>query len=323
MSRDLKKWPVLASCVLLLGIAGCAANPHVQPQSPAQRFSNYSFDPASSLESRITAPPDFVLEYLRNYDKTDYKAYAPTSEELSRAREYLSLLPKGYQGILGSHLLGLYFIEDFKGSALTEFVYDDARNMYAFIAFNSATLSVPMSDWLTLRDNSCFKSDGSNARLFSNCGSSYTGFLYALLHESSHVVDAVLHYHLNPAPNDEKAFPFVASYWKGFAQPTPSFDFPQRKNLAFYGLGGGPKLSIKEALATYRALAQSPFASLYGSQTILEDFAELFTWSYCSKVLHQEYSTTVTQDGQASFVYSPMSNPLVRQRALALVDLSN
>jgi hypothetical protein len=323
MLCDVKKWPVLVSCVLLLGIAGCAANSHIQPQSPAQRFSNYSFDQTSSLDSRITTPPAFVLEYLNNYDKVVYRAYPPTSEELSHAREYLSLLPKGYQSILGSHLLGIYFIEDLKGSALTEFVYDEAKNLYAFIAFNSATLSVPMSDWLTLRDNSCFKPDGSNARLFSSCSGSYTGFLYAILHESSHVVDAVLHHHPNQAPKDERAFPFVASFWKGFTQPVPKFDFPQRKNLAFYGLGGGPKLSIKDALPTYRALAQSPFASLYGSQTILEDFAELFTWSYYSKVLHQEYSTTVTQDGQTSFVYSPMDNPLVSQRALALVDLFN
>jgi hypothetical protein len=323
-SRKVQSPFLLLACILLLGIVGCATNPHAPPQSPALEFSNYEFDPASPLESRIVAAPAFVLDYLNSYDKVDfYQDYSPTDQELSLARQYLSSLPKGYQTILQSHLLGIYFIRNFMGSAFTEYVYDKAKNLYAFIAVNSATLSTPMSDWLTLRDQSCFKPDGSDTKLSSDCGTSYTGFIYAILHESSHVVDAVLHYHPNPTPKDEKAFPFTAQFWQGFSQPRPQFDFPHRKNLSFYGLNGGPKLSIQDAPQTYRELSQSPFASLYGSQSILEDFAELFTWSYYIRVLHQQYSTTITQDGITSFTYVPMDNPRVRQRALALINLYN
>jgi hypothetical protein len=323
-SRSVRNPFLLVACILLLDIAGCATNPNAPPQLPALQFSNYKFDPASPLEGRIAAAPAFVLDYLNKYDKVNfYRDYSPTDQELSLARRYLSLLPQGYQTILQSHLLGIYFIRNLTGSALTEYAYDEAKNLYAFIAFNSAALSTPMSDWLTLRDQSCFNPDSSDTRLSSDCGISYTGFIYAILHESSHVVNAVLHYHPNPSPKDEKAFPFTVRCWQGFSQPFPQFDFPHRRNLAFYGLNGGPKLSMKDALETYRELSQSPFASLYGSQSILEDFAELFTWSYYAQVLHQQYSTTITQNGITSFTYIPMDNPLVSQRALALINLYN
>jgi hypothetical protein len=320
-SRKVLNTVSLVVCILLLGMVGCATNTH-SPPSPVQQFSNYTFDPASPLADRIVAAPSFVLDYLNKYDKVDfYQDYSPTEEELSLARHYMSLLPEGYQTILQSHLLGIYFIRNFVGSALTEFAYDKDKNLYAFLAINSTTLSTPISDWLTLRDQSCFSPDSSDTKLSSDCGTSYTGFIYAILHESSHIVDGVLHYHPNPTPKDERAFTFAAKFWQGFDRPVPQFDFSHRKNLAFYGLNGGPKLSMKEALQTYRELSQSPFASLYGSQTILEDFAELFTWSYYTKVLHQKYATTITQDGTTSFTYVPMDNPLVRQRALALINL--
>jgi hypothetical protein len=79
---------------------------------------------------------------------------------------------------------------------------------------------------------------------------------------------------------------------------------------------------MKEAPQAYRELSQTPFASLYGSQSILEDYAELFTWTYYTEELHQHYSITVTQDGK-TFTYVPLDNPLVRQRSVELVGLSN
>jgi hypothetical protein len=313
-SRNVQNSFLLFACMLLLGIAGCATNPALQ-------FSNYQFDPSSPLESRLVAAPAFVLDYLNSHDKVEfYQNYFPTDQERSLALQYLSLLPKGYQTILRSHLLGIYLIRNFTGSSLTGWVFDKNKNLYAFIAINSATLSTPISDWITFRDQSCFKPDSSDTKLSSDCGISYTAFIYPILHESSHVVDAVLHYHPNPTLKEEKVFPFIGKFWQGYSHPRPQFDFSQRKNLAFYGLNEGPKLPLKEALLTYRELSRSPFDSLYGSQTVLEDYAELFTWSYYVQVLHQQYSTTVTQ-GSTSFTYVPMDNPLVRERALALIDL--
>jgi hypothetical protein len=231
---------ILLSAVLL-ATAGCAADSHNGARSPAQQFSYYQFDPASPLASRIVAAPSFVVDYLNKYDKVDsYENYLPTDRELSLAQQCLSALPKGYQAILQSHLLGIYFIKGFIGSALTEFVYDKADNQYAFIAFNSATLSTAISDWVTLRDQSCFKgNDSSNIKLLSDCGNSYTAFMYAMLHESSHVIDLTVHYQKKPRANADTAFPFVGQFWKEFTKTLPQYDFPHRKDLAFYGLNGG------------------------------------------------------------------------------------
>ena len=309
-------------CVLVLDIAACATIVQAPPQPPALQFSSYQFDPSSPLESRITTAPNFVLDYLNQYDKVDvYRNYSPNDSELSLARDYLRLLPQGYQSALQSRLLGIYFVQNFIGSALTEFVFDDRKNLYVFLAVNSAALSTPISEWVTLRDRSCFKADGSVTQVSSDCGSYYTGLMYALLHESSHVVDAAAHYHAKPSPTDEKAFPFIVEVWRGFSEPVPRFDFPERRELVFYGLNGGAKLPLKQALQAYRHLAGTPFASLYGSQSILEDYAELFTWTYYTQVLHQHCLTTVTQEGQSPFTYSPMDNPLIQERLLKLIHL--
>jgi hypothetical protein len=310
-------------CVLVLGITACATTGQAPPLPPALQFSSYQFDSTSPLENRITTTPNFVLDYLNKYDKVDvYRNYSPNDSELSLARDYLRQLPQGYQSVLQSRLLGIYFVQNFMGSALTEFVFDDSKNLYAFLAVNSAALSTPISEWVTLRDQSCFKADGSVTQVSSDCGSYYTGLMYALLHESSHVVDATAHYHAKPSPTDEKAFPFISPVWKGFSQPVPRFDFPERKELVFYGLNGGTKLPLKQALQAYRDLATTPFASLYGSQSILEDYAELFTWTYYTEVLHQHYQTTVTQEGQSPYTYSPMDNPLIQERLPELIHLA-
>jgi len=145
--------------------------------------------------------------------------------------------------------------------------------------------------------------------------------MYAILHESSHVVDLVVHYRNGAKANGERAFPFVSQFWKEFSKTLPQYDFPHRKDLAFYGLNGGPKLTIEEAAQTYKELSETPFASLYGSQTILEDYAELFTWTYYTRVLHQHYTTTITKAGQPIFAYNPMENPLVMERSGPLLSL--
>jgi hypothetical protein len=315
-------FPILLAVVLLAAV-GCAANSHGGVRSPAQQLENYRYDAASPIASRIGAAPSFVLDYLNNSDKVDsYENYLPTDKELSLARQYFSLLPKEYQAILESHLIGIYFIKGLIGSAITEFVYDKADNPYAFIAFNSATLSTSMSDWVTLRDQSCFKLDNSSTiKLSSDCGNYYAGLMYAILHESSHVVDLVVHYHNGAKPNSERVFPFVGRFWKEFSKTLPQYDFPHRKDLTFYGLNGGPKLSIEDALQAYKELSLTPFSSLYGSQTILEDYAELFTWTYYTNVLHQHYSTTVTKLGQPAYTYNPMENALVIERSIALMRL--
>lgn len=42
---------------------------------PAKYYYSYSFNPESSLESRIQETPDFVLNYLKNMDNVDYYSY--------------------------------------------------------------------------------------------------------------------------------------------------------------------------------------------------------------------------------------------------------
>jgi hypothetical protein len=312
---------VLVGCLALLALVGCASASHNQVRSAAQLLSSYEFDPDSPLNSRIEAAPAFVIEYLNHYDKVDYYVkYRPTERELSLAQQNLLLLPKRYQTILQSRLVGICLIKDFIGSAFTELVFDQADKPYAFIAVNSATLSTPISDWVTRRDLSCFKMDSSGTIASTDCGTGYTGFMYAMLHETSHVVDFVLHYHSKAKAGDEKDFPFIGEYWKGFNQPLAQFDFLHRKDLSFYGLNGGPRLSITDAPRVYSELAKTPFASLYGSQTILEDFAELFAWTYYTQALHQRYAITVTQAGN-TFTYAPMDNPLLRKRSSALLEV--
>lgn len=289
--------------------------------SPTKNLRSYSFDKTSSVVSRIQPAPDFVVSYLQQMDKaTDYSSYVPTEAELRMIEGYLTNLPQVTREVLRERLVAIYFIQNFRGAGLTDFVLDDAQGLYVIMVFNPDTLKMDLSQWLTFRESSCFLWSMSGEQLEINAGTGYTGFLYALVHESAHAVDYVKAY--TPYPersisilqgNTRKTTPFVARIWNDLYTPAPQYDFPGRKAVAFYGLRL-PELSIADAGRIYELLSDTPFVSLYGSTSWAEDFADTVMFYHLTQKLGQPYEIRFTNSVGELKTFRPLESKLVRER---------
>jgi len=292
-------------------------------RAAVHQYSRYTFDPASSLVSRITDAPDFVLSYLREMDsREDYHSYKPDRRELRRIRQSLAALPPLTASVLRERLLGMYFIRNFMGGGLTDWVVDSSGGMYVFMVFNPESLRKSISSWLTYRENSCFKDDGSDTIITVSGGKRYSGFTYVLLHESTHAVDYVTH--VTPYVEEglrktghPRSTPFIDGIWKELRKPLERYDFPLRSSLTFYGLKD-PAIPLSRAPELYRGLEQTPFASLYGSMSWAEDIAEFVFFHHLTRKLGQPYVIRVSRKGKLLYTRQPMNSPLLIERAATI-----
>ena len=313
---------------VLLTLLSCAGTPEKRffdtiAQNPSKNLRSYKFNSAAPLIGRVKPAPEFLLNALRRMDHVDgYSSYIPTPKELALIDRYLMLLPKSHQELLKSRLISIYFVNNFMGSGLTDYVLDEKGDLFAIMVFNPDALKTDISAWMTIRENSCFIKDDPSVRIKVNCGTQYQGFLYALLHESAHLVDYVDH----RTPYVEQDMKYVAKsaipsstalthgVWMDYSTPAPQFDFERRKDIVFYGLQGGPRIKISEAHRMYQRLEETPFSSLYGSQNWAEDFAELFTWHYFTKTLSQPYEIDFFHGQDRTLQLKPMTFPHVVER---------
>jgi hypothetical protein len=297
-------------------ISGCSRSHRPEP---IHRFENYRFNRFASIQARVSLPPDMVLQYLRNLDdRPDYSGHLPTGESMHNLEKAICLLPPLNRSALNRRLLGIYFIPGFMGSGLTEWVTDNRGNVYAFMVLNPMVLKSDLSELLTTKENTCFINDDSDCSIRINAGKQYSGLLYILLHESVHLVD----YIKNITPYVDNSInkyqrkelgstPFTRAVWEAYDQPRVKHSFTGR--VSFYGIRK-PKLRLSESLSIYRELSDTPFASLYGSQSWAEDLAELATFYHITEILKQPYVIQVIKDARILQSIRPMDSPDVRRR---------
>lgn len=293
------------------------------PEKTLTRVEYFNFDPASRLEDRIKAMPPELFAYYRDWDKApDYTRYEPAPEDKALIMEYFTLLPGVYRQVFEERCLGIYFIGGFKGNGVTSWADDKDGKVYFHVTLNPDSLKKDLSATLTEREASCFvPREGWEVKV--NAGTRYKGLLYALLHEGAHGVDYVkgvtpwadddMPAYLRPAADGKTAI-FFRPFWRDFYVPEKGYDFPLRDKITFYGLGGGPKIDFADAPALYKGLEGAPFASLYGSKSWAEDFAELATLHVLAFKLKQPYTVTLTGPGTA-LKMAPMAREAVYQRA--------
>ena len=291
---------------------------------PAKRLESYAFDPEKEIADRIAPMPEFLLNFLREVDGVaEYSDYDPTPGQRRMIREYLSLLPPLHRRVLGERLIALHFVESFLGSGMADFVVDENNELYVILYFNPDTLTETMSERLTYRESTCFNAaEDSSVSVAIDCGDSYSGFMYILLHETTHAVDYIAHAtpYVEPILRDiglagqVEATAFTSEVWADYARPEEKHDFPSRDEVTFYGLSGGPKLPIARAIAVYDELAETPFVSLYASMNWAEDLAEYLTWFHFANVLDQPYEIRVSRNGLPVKTYRPMEFPHVAER---------
>lgn len=318
----------IKNCFLILFLAftsfGCAAYKE-DPiskilSSPEKNVSNFSFNPESELISRVHAPPDFLLKYIRAVDKRkDYSAYQPTREDMDLIKETLNQIPEPYQKLFKKRLAGIYFVNHFMGGGMADFAYGPDYQIYPYLMLNPMVLKNDISEWLTIRENSCFMDD-RRTRVKVDCGKRYSGLMYILLHEGAHVVDYVGRMTPFVEPG-LKYFPkfqygdkeFIRGIWRDYDKLHNEIKLPCKDQIAFYGLNGGPKLSISSAPAIYEDLQKTPFVSLYSATNWADDYADYLTFYVLTEELKQPYKISVIVDGKET-VYEPFESELKRNR---------
>jgi hypothetical protein len=297
-------------------------------KDPEKHFENFRFNPDSEFHQRVTAPPHFILNYIMELDQKDYTSYKVTKEELKIVESSVKQLPPLLRRMLKEKVIEVYFINDFLGSGMTDWVVDSGKNLYFVMYFNPITLKMDMSEWLTYKEKTCFINDIKDMDISVNAGKKYSAFLGILLHEAVHVAD----YSKNITPFVEentralsadkgekiKESPFIKGIWKNIDTAVDKFEFKERKKISFYSLGGGPKLKISDAVDLYKQLSASPFVSLYGSLSWSEDLSEYLLFYHLTLKLGQPYIITVLKNGNAVYLLEPMKNERVKERTAFL-----
>lgn len=296
-----RTFPRLLCLALLLCGAACAKK--APPELPVMaRLEVFGYNPSSRLEDRIGPMPEKLLEQYRLMDeRPDYEAYTPSVEEKALVLEYLRLMPPVVERVFREKCVGLYFVRGFMGNGLTSWVADGGGVVYFHMALNPAAFRQTLSETMTERERSCFL-PAKGWQVSVDTGSKYKGLAYAIFHEAAHAVDYLkgitplvdpgLPAAYRPARRFDRGL--FSGAWASHSNPSPGSDYSGRDKLAFYGLGGGPRLPIAGAPRLYAGLEGSPFVSLYGSKSWAEDLAELTAYGLIVRRLGQPYRITVT-----------------------------
>jgi len=320
-STSIKYYPLL---LLLISVIFIFLTVHIYNSkkriTKVHRLKNYTFNNSSSLDSRIGNIPRDLLAYLKEYDKRDdYSAYTLSREERDTVTASFKLLPPLLQQALNNRLVGLYFVNNFLGSGLTDWVIDEENNFYGYMVFNPEVIKKDLSQVLTWKEQSCFTKETSGFSVHVDCGSEHNGFLYIILHESVHLADYV--YQITPYV-EHAVLPFLddipekatvtSSIWKDY--DTPFQNIPGRDSITFYGFNKGPKISVSKAAALYDNLMTTPFASLYATLNWAEDIAELVSFYHLTEKLRCPYSIIVKHNDRDIRCYQPMKTDNVKSR---------
>ena len=209
---------------------------------------------------------------------------------------------------------------------MADYIVGPGDDLYAVLILHPRIFTMSASELLGYRVSTAFKRVDPNVELNIDLSDEVSALAYIILHESTHIADYVERHTpyvepgmlelLGPSPRET---PFTDAVWTGYRSLSPEVDFEYQEDLLYYGLGGEPLLANGEIDAVYKKLSRTPFASLYGSFSWAEDFAEFVTFYYLVHCLGAHYAIRIERDGEPVLVYEPMTSPTVRDRA-SLID---
>ena len=125
-------------------------------------------------------------------------------------------------------------------------------------------------------------------------------------------MDAVLE--LTPHPEERDTLieptPFTQGIWHKNV-PEEAFISPLLETTRFRS---GKPVLISKAPEVYKALQETPFASLYSMAAWFEDFAELATIYHLTEKLKQPFRISVKKNNKEIISFEPLKNKLVKKR---------
>ena len=267
-------------------------------------------------KGRILPAPETVFKKFTEAGMNP-ENHVLTKAEQQKVEQAFSILPPLYKKILKAHLHSISFMDNMPNTALTSTLETGDTSKQFNISFRAGILNETISAWATRKERTVFDTMVNPALSIEIDAGNFDAIQYVLLHEATHVVDAVL----NLTPHAEKADSLMAptaltvNVWRLFNTPVTKFSNPLLEKTRFRG---GPVQPISSATEIYKALAKTPFASLYAMASCYEDLAELVTIYHLTAKLHQPFVVYVKEHGKVKAAFEPMKNKLVKQRARQL-----
>lgn len=310
---------VLAFLLLALpgGFGSAEAEDRPSAEQRADAFRRHGVDVASPPESRVKAAPASVLKMFEELGGPAPTSHVLTEAERSKISRAFAALPPLHRRVLTERLRSLSFLDGMPNTALTSTVNPTEPYRLFDITIRAAILNESVSEWLTLKERSCFDFTGSLLSLNVEAGNS-DALVYVLIHEATHVVDICLE--LIPAfrpdtqPPAEPRTPteFTKGVWSDRLVHAPKYRDSRLDRVRFRA--GGQILAIDQAESVYRDLTRTPFVSLYGSNNWYDDLAEYVAVYHLTEKLNQPYRIVIRNQGKEVFHYEPMKSEIVRER---------
>lgn len=276
-----------------------------------------------SAQTIINGENSFYKEIVSKAPESVFKKFiaagmAPTNDELTEAEQAIvdkafSMLPPLHKKILKEHLYSISFMDNMPNTALTS-PLETADSAKQFnITFRAGILKETISEWATWKERSLYDfSTNPGFELQIDAGN-LDAFVYILLHEATHVVDAVLK--LTPHAEEDDTLvdhtSFTKNIWLLFNSPITEFTNPTLEKTRFRS---GKVQPVASAGEIYKALEKTPFTSFYGMASWYEDIAELVTIYHLTDKLKQPFVIYIKENGKITTVFEPMKNQLVQER---------
>jgi hypothetical protein len=245
-----------------------------------------------------------------------------TELERAKVKAAFAILPPLHRKILSTRLHSISFMDNMPNTALTSrVVYQDSIEQFN-ITFRAGILYETISEWATKKENILYDKSENDAYTVTIEAGKLDAFVYVLLHEATHVVDAVL----NVTPAVENATDTVAptvvtkGIWHKMNVPVARYIDSLIEKTIFRG---GAKVPTASAPEIYRTLSKMPFVSLYAMASWSEDLAELETIYHLTHKLKQPFYVIVKKENIELVRFEPMKNKAVKRRLDHLIFFYN
>ena len=276
----------------------------------------YAQVPNSDLAKRVLIAPESVFKLFREAEMNPVN-HELTAVERAKVEKAFAILPPLYQKILKGHLHSISFMDNMPNTALTSPVESpDSIKMFN-ITFRAGILNETISEWATQKEYTCYDRSANPDFEISIEAGRLDAIQYVLLHEATHVLDAVLN--ITPHPEERGALvdptPYTKGIWYKMNVPTKPFIDSLLEKTRFRS---GKTLPIAMAPEIYKALHKTPFASLYGMASWFEDLAELVTIYHLSKKMNQPFRVVVKKKDLELIKFEPIKSKGVKKRLAQL-----
>jgi hypothetical protein len=260
----------------------------------------------------VAPAPESIFERFREAGMNPVD-HPLTEVERAKVEAAFAVLPPLHRKVLSTGLHSISFMDNMPNTALTSpIVTRDSVDQFN-ITFRAGILHETISEWVSKKENTLYDKTGDGEYILTIEAGKLDAFVYVLLHEATHVVDAIM----KMTPPVENATDSVAptaitkGIWHKMNVPVERYIDPLVEQTIFRG---GARISISRAPELYHTLSKMPFVSLYATASWSEDIAELETIYHLTQKMNQPFCVIVKKENAEPIRFESMKNKVVKSR---------